>query len=303
MNSDENVILVTGATGQIGKRVVNELKKPEVQNLRVIAAVRTQEKAASLKTQGVETVLMDLDKPETIEPALQGVDSLFLVASYTLAMLPQAKAVIDSAKKAGVSHIVHLGAWYKYDTTIPHHAWHQYIESYIEWSGFAFTHLHPNWFMQNIFSKTGTQQGGTIYQCIGDARVSWINADDVALAAAVVLRSPADHAGKVYPLAVESRSVGEIAELLTEEIGMPFTYAPQPPDVILPMAIADGMEPEYAKSLFGLFEKTANGMATDAADVFDNFEALTGKPPRTWRDFVRKHKDMFRYQEAVTANG
>jgi NAD(P)H dehydrogenase (quinone) len=143
-------ILITGATGQVGSKTL-EFLLPDKQT-EIVAAVRSPEKAAAFKARGIATVILDLDDESTHLPALKGIDHLFVVTGYTVDMLRQSKALLDSAKRAGVRHVVHLGACGRDDTTVAHWAWHQFVERYIEWSGFAFTHLRPEAFMQNVLS-------------------------------------------------------------------------------------------------------------------------------------------------------
>ena len=230
------------------------------------------------------------DKP--LLDALTGVDRLFLLTGYTVEMLAQSKAVVDAAKLTGVKHVVHLGAWATDDTTIVHLGWHQFIERYIEWASVAFTHLRPNVFMQNIL-RFSLQRDGTLRHSIGDAPVSWIDTDDVAIAVARVLRSPREHHGKTYPLAVESLSVGQVAGVLSEVVGTPFRYEPQSPDEWLAGALKNGMEPTYARCVHNVFLRTADRSLSDAADVFDSFEQIAGRKPSRWHDYAKKHRDKF----------
>ena len=98
-------ILITGATGQVSAGVIPQLKaNPTVE---VVAAARTPEKAKSL---GVPVVHLDLDKPETIASALEGVDRALLITGYTIDMMRQSKDFLNAAKRAEVKHVVHLGA-------------------------------------------------------------------------------------------------------------------------------------------------------------------------------------------------
>ena len=90
-----------------------------------------------LRGEGKEAVHLDLDDPSTFALALAGVDRVFLLTGYTVAMLTQSKTLVDAAKKAGVKHIVHVGIFGEWDCTDPHFAWHQLIESYIKASGLA----------------------------------------------------------------------------------------------------------------------------------------------------------------------
>jgi uncharacterized protein YbjT (DUF2867 family) len=143
-------ILVQGATGQVDKNVIPHLIASD--NVEVLAAARSPEKAKEL---GVPVVYLDLDKPESIASALEGIDRAFLATGYTIDMMRQSKDFLNIAKKAGVRHIVHLGACGDDDTRVAHYAWHQLIERYIEWRGFSFTHLRPEIFMQNLLGYGG----------------------------------------------------------------------------------------------------------------------------------------------------
>ena len=164
-------ILVLGATGQVGQLVLPHLTANP--NVEVIAAARNPEKAKSL---GVAVVPLDLDKIETIEPALKGIDRAFLATGYTIDMMRQSKDFLNAAKRQGVKHIVHLGACGDNDTRVAHYGWHQFIERYLEWCGFSFTHLRPEIFMQNTLGYGGESfvQKGVIRHYIGKSRWSWV---------------------------------------------------------------------------------------------------------------------------------
>lgn len=196
MTSHKPTVLITGATGQIGGDTLRNLQAD--QSITLVAAVRSHAKAQPFAAQGIRTVIMDFDQEHTLAPALEGIDRALLVTGYTVDMLRQSKAFIDQAKKSGVQHMVHLGACGRDDTTIGHWAWHQFVERYIEWSGFSFTHLRPECFMQNLLSYDGTRAviNGVIEQYTGDARFSWVDGEDVARVAAQALLHPDRHAGQ-----------------------------------------------------------------------------------------------------------
>src|SRR5471030_2239749 len=170
MSDVKRNILITGATGQVGSAVIRALKGDGAINL--IAAGRSQEKAATL---GVAWRKLDYDDGSTMGPALQDIDSVFMVTDYTVGMLRQSKAFINAAKRAGVRHIVHLGAPGDDDTNVDHWGWHQFIERYIEWSGFSFTHLRPEIFMQNLLGYGGAKpiKDGVIRHYVGNAKICW----------------------------------------------------------------------------------------------------------------------------------
>jgi NAD(P)H dehydrogenase (quinone) len=285
-------VLILGATGQVGRSVVPLLAaNPTVQ---VVAASRTPEKSGHL---GVPVVRLDLDRVETIAPAVEGVERVFVVTGYTVDMLRQSKVFLDVARRAGVKHIVHLGACGDDDTRIAHYGWHQFIERYIEWSGFSYTHLRPEIFMQNLLGYGGESyvKKGVIRHYVGNARLSWVDCEDVAAAAAACLLDPVKHGGQTYRLGYEARTCGEIAEIFTRVLGQPFTYEPRPPEEFYRNVLAAGAEPAYMKCVSDSFADFTAGRSQGADEVFDNFPAITGKNPRTLADFARTHESKFRY--------
>lgn len=285
-------ILVMGATGQVGGAVLSELaEQPTVD---VVAAARKVEKADHL---GVPVVYLDLDKFETFAPALQGVDSIFMATGYTVDMLRQSKDLVNAAKRAGVTHIVHLGACGDDDTRVAHYGWHQFIERYIEWSGIRFTHLRPEIFMQNLLGYGGESyvKNGVIKHYVGAARLSWVDCEDVAAVAAACLLDPNAHAGRTYRLGYEAKTYYELAEDLADVLGKPFSYEPQPPADFLRNVLAAGAEPAYMKCVFDSYTDLTNGKDIGADETFDNFHAITGRRATTIAQFAIKHAARFQY--------
>jgi NAD(P)H dehydrogenase (quinone) len=290
--SNKPRVLVMGATGQVGGSVASRLS--EQAQLDVVAAARNPAKAAHL---GVPVVHLDLDKIETLAPALEGVDRVFMATAYTVDMLRQSKDLVNIAKKAGVKQIVHLGACGDDDTRVAHYGWHQFIERYIEWSGVMFTHLRPEIFMQNLLGYGGESyvREGVIRHYVGSARLSWVDCEDVAAVATACLSDPERHAGKTYRLGYEAKSYYEVAETFTEVLGQPFSYQPRPPSEFLRNVLAAGAEPAYMKCVFDSYSDLTDGKDIGADQVFDNFTRITGEHPRTIADFARKYADRFRY--------
>ncbi|GAA4507166.1 SDR family oxidoreductase [Hymenobacter ginsengisoli] len=295
MSVSKPTILVTGATGQIGGDTLRRLQADDACTL--VAAVRSPDKAQPFEAQGIRTVILDFDKEETLAPALQGINRALLVTGYTVDMLRQSKAFLDQAKEAGVQHIVHLGACGRDDTTVAHWAWHQLVERYIEWSGFSSTHLRPETFMQNLLSYGGTQvvKQGVIQQFTGDARLSWVDAEDVALAAAQALLHPEQHAGRTYRLGYDAKSYGEIAAIMQQELSQPFRYEALPPEIFLENMRAAGAEMAYMSCVYDHYKRYAAHTIPGADDTFDNFPGITGQQPVRWAEFVQKHRTAFAY--------
>ena len=288
-------ILITGATGQVGSRTIDRLLKEK--DVEIVAAVRSAQKAAAFQDRGIATVMLDLDDESTLLPALQGIHTLFVLTGYTVDMLKQSKALLDNAKKAGVEHVVHLGACGRDDTTVAHWGWHQFVERYIEWCGFSFTHLRPETFMQNLLSYGGekTIKHGVVNAFVKDARLSWVDIDDVAEVAALSLAHPEVHGGQTYRMGYDAMSFGELAELMSAIVGQPFRYEPLPPEVFLEAMRNADAEMAYMNCVYDHWKRYAAGTIPGADDTFGNFPAITGRQPTKLADFVRRHKEEFAY--------
>ncbi|AMP98054.1 NmrA family protein [Pedobacter cryoconitis] len=288
-------ILITGATGQVGRKTINFLLSNK--EIELVAAVRSPEKAAAFTAKGIATVILDFDDESTHLTALKDIDRILIVTGYTVDMLRQSKALLDNAKEAGVKHVVHLGACGRDDTTVAHWAWHQLIERYIEWSGFSYTHLRPETFMQNVLSYGGKRaiENGVIHAYVEGARLSWVDVDDVAQVAALALAYPEVHGGQTYRLGYDAITFDEMAGLMTSIVGKPFYYEPLSPEIFLQQMKDSGAEMAYMGCVYDHWKRYAAGTIPGADDTFDNFFDITGKQPVKWIDFIEKHKAEFDY--------
>lgn len=285
-------ILILGATGKVGAETARILA--ETGDVNVVAGVRSPEKAQSLTTQGVQVRHLDLDRQETLLPALTGIDRALLLTGYSVDMLKQSKAFLDVAKQSGVQHIVHIGASGAPTNEVAHWGWHQFIERYIEALGFSFTHLRPEAFMQNLFTFGWLQQG-RITNYIADASWSWVSCDDVALVAAETLRHPQRHQGQIYPLGYDAATMPEIATLLTEIVGQPFHLDNRSPEDFLETVLKAGGDPAYMHCVYNQLKMNIANAIPDANATFDNFEQVTGRQPITWRSLVQQNPSLFSY--------
>jgi NAD(P)H dehydrogenase (quinone) len=288
-------ILITGATGQVGGKTIDFLRSNE--SVEIVAAVRSPQKAGYFTDKGIATVILDFDDESTHQSALKGIDRVLIVTGYTVDMLRQSKAFLDSAKKAGVKHVVHLGACGRDDTTVAHWAWHQLIERYIEWCGFSYTHLRPETFMQNVLSYGGKKaiENGIIHAYVKGARLSWVDVADVAQVAALALAYPQVHKGQTYRLGYDAITFTELAALMTAIVGKPFRYEPLAPEVFLKSMADSGAEMAYMGCVYEHWKRYAAGTIPGADDTFDNFPVITGKQPVMWADFIEKHKAELDY--------
>lgn len=286
-------ILITGASGAIGSRVVNNLVSDHVAGrLRLIAGTRTESQRNHFRLLGVDAVHIDLDHPDSVRTAVSGVDRLFLVTGYSVSMLVQSKTILDAARDAGVRHVVHLGALAGPGTCLSHYVWHAYVESYIERLGFAYTHIQPKVFMQNILIGLRPDKR-VLRHFFGDASVAWIDAEDIARIAAMALSSPDAHRGKSYRLAEEAMTMSEIATTISRVTGVSYGADGRSSDELYTALVRAGMEPTYAAGLAEEASQLQSGKIHDGGVTFDTVREVTGLPGTRWKDFIARHQSAF----------
>lgn len=198
---------VTGATGQLGRLVVKNLKQKVAANT-IVALVRNPEKASNL---GIEARAFDYTQPESLVASLKGIDKLLLISGNELGQrLPQHKAVIAAAKQAGVKQIVYTSILHADSSPLSLAAEHLGTEVEIKESGITYTILRNGWYTENYTgSAHGAISAGAFIGCAGDGKIASAARADYAEAAAIVLAGN-DHENKTYELA------GDGAYTLTE---------------------------------------------------------------------------------------
>jgi NAD(P)H dehydrogenase (quinone) len=214
-------ILVIGATGRVGSQVVSQLTKHQ-ENVDVRLASRDSEDIKKWQSNGQDSVLLDLNDSATFSAALHGIDRLFLLTTYSSDMLHQSKTLVDAAQQAGVTHIVHLGVFTSRRDKIPHFNWHDLVERYIETSGMAWTHLHPNVIADSsLVTDPPITETGSFSVFWGNALQGWVFAEDIAEVAAMVLNEgPDKHASKEYWMSTEVLTGPQVAEIVSKTSGL-----------------------------------------------------------------------------------
>ena len=284
------MILVTGATGTVGSEVVSQLaaigERPR-------ALVRNLEAARQRLGGRVEVVTGDLDRPETLDRALDGVGRLFLLTVPGPRQLGQERAVAEAARRAGVRQVVRLsrvGAGERSPLRIARFHWQ--AEQQLQRCGLAATILRSPMFMQNLLFMV---QGGAISSAIGDGKVAMVDARDVAAAAVATLTSDG-HAGKTYVL-TGPHAVGleDAARLLSQQLGTQICCVSLTPGDVRDGFLAMGVDPWLADDAATLDSLLAAGHDEPVAD---DIRRLTGRPPRTLTAFVQDYAVAFhRLQE------
>jgi uncharacterized protein YbjT (DUF2867 family) len=281
-----------GGTGTIGSYLVRELL-PERDSLNIVAAARSPRSAQQLTALGYPTVTMDLEHNETLLPAMAGVSTLFMLKPYSIDYLIQSKRVIDAARKAGVQHIVNLGSFGADDTPWTSIGWNRLVESYLQVSGMHYTHLRPNFFMDNVPKRTDKTTGRIIHY-FGTTAVSWIATQDIAAVAATVLRNPDAYRGRALPLGSEARSVTDIAAIATRVTGHAHVAEYVPPEPAVAQMIKVGWTEAFARPFIDYMQAIAEGHVPEVGDTADTVEQLTGRPHISWEQFITQHHGEFR---------
>ncbi|MEU6439377.1 NmrA family NAD(P)-binding protein [Streptomyces sp. NPDC047046] len=279
------MILVTTA-GKVGAHAAR-LLAAERHAVRVLC--RSAEKAASLRAAGAQAVVGDLAAPDSIDAAMRGVSGVILVSP---AVASQELAVVDSAARAGVEHIVKVSSQNAPDSPIARRRGQARIEAGLLRSGIPATLLHSNAYMQN-FLMTAPQIAGTntFDSATGEGRVGHVDARDVAAAAARIAGAPTAHRGRAYrPSGPAALSAREVAAVFSDVLSRPVVFRPVTADAQRRAMVDAGLPEQVAEDNAKALGMMAEG---DCDWVTGDVLTILGRPPRSFADFVADHADAF----------
>ena len=283
------MILITGAGGTVGSALVNALKGSG-HPLRL--AFHTPEKAARAAAAGHDVVTCDYHRHETLAPALDGVNALFLLSNGVVGQAEGEINVVEAASAAGVERLVKLSVWGAGEEAFALAALHRRVERAIEASGLAWTFLRPNNFMQSFltYEAASIRAEGAFYLPAGEARVNHVDVRDIARVAMLALTEPG-HAGKAYALSgPQAISYAEAAALLGAATGRPVRYVSVPDASMHAALMAGGAPAPYADCLIDLYQYFRTG---GAAGVSSDVKAVTGRDPIPFVQFAREYAAAF----------
>ena len=226
------MIVVTGASGQLGRLVIEQLlASGKVAATDIVAAVRSPEKVADLAEQGVVVREADYTKPETLVSAFAGADKLLLISSSEVGQrFVQHKNAIEAAKEAGVALVAYTSILNAAASPLPLAAEHKQTEALLAESGLAHVLLRNGWYSENYSAGVpAALQLNALYGCAGEGRISSASRADYAAAAVAVLTAADDQAGKVYELAGDDAyTLTELAAIISAESGKEIPYVNLP---------------------------------------------------------------------------
>ncbi len=281
------MILVAGATGTVGRELVAELAR---RGAKVRAMSRSP--GAVPVPRGVETVGADLGDPATLGVALLGVERVFVLASGPDRLAHEGN-LVAAARRAGAARLVKLSALTVEDDAAGDviTGWHRAAEQAVTGSGLTWTILRPGAFMSNTLLWAGMiRHQGRVFAPFAGRRTAAVDPADVAACAATALLEDG-HDGETYPLTgPELVSAHDRAAVLGEVLGQEISLTEISPELARQRMVEAGTPAQIADAVLA----TAAGSGTGpGAVVRPAVSQLTGRPPRTFRDWASRHAAAF----------
>ncbi len=270
------MIVITGASGQLGRLVIEALLQ-QVPASEIVAAVRSPEKVADLAARGVQVRVADYDQPASLAAAFAGADKLLLISANEVGRrVPQHRAVIDAAKVAGVSLLAYTSLLHADTSPLPLAAEHQETEALIRASGLPAVILRNGWYTENyLASIPAALQYGVLLGSAGVGRIASAARADYAAAAAVVLTQN-EQAGRIYELAGDaSYTLAELASEIAQQSGQAVVYQDLPEADFKAALLAAGL-PDFLATL--LAESDVGASKGGLFDDSRQLSRLIGQP-------------------------
>ncbi|AKI98860.1 NAD(P)H dehydrogenase (quinone) [Archangium gephyra] len=270
------MILVTGATGKLGRLVLEQLLE-KVPAHQVIAAVRNPEKAAELEARGIQVRKADYGQPGTLGPAFAGVEKVLLISSNEVGQrAAQHQAVVEAAKKAGVKLLVYTSILRADRSRLALAAEHKATEEMIRASGVPYVLLRNGWYTENYTENLGPALAhGALVGSAGEGRVAAATRADYAAAAVAVLTG-SGHENKVYELAGDTAfTMTELAAEVSRKAGKAIVYKDLPPEQYQGVLVGAGVPGPFAGVLVDSDVGASRGELNDASG---DLRRLIGRP-------------------------
>lgn len=287
-----DTILVTGAAGQLGQRVVHHLLETyKVPAGRIIAATRDPSKLAELAAKGVATRKADFDDAAGLVSAFEGAGTVLIISTDALAVpgqrLKQHTAAVNAAAKTGVKHIAYTSMPSPDKSLVTFAPDHLGTENAIKASGLPYTILRDAWYFDNfMMSLPHNLEGGKWYTATNGGKVPYITREDCALAIAAALVGKPEN--KTYTLTGStSYSIADVASAVTAITGRPLEVIDVTDEQLSAGLTGAGLPPFVVDMLVSA---DANIRAGNFDSLSGDFTTLTGKEPQTLRKFIEDRK-------------
>jgi NAD(P)H dehydrogenase (quinone) len=285
-------LLVTGASGHLGRRVVDLLRQAGAD--RIIATTRSPEKLADMAEKGVEVRQADYDQPEGLASAFAGADRLLLISTDALMVpghrLTQHRAAIAAAIESGVKHVVYTSLINpEPGASIAFAGDHYGTEQALAASGLDWTALRNNVYTETLLMNLPRAiASGQLMAAAEDGGVGYVTREDCARAAAAALNATTSGQKTIDITGPDVVTYADLAQIASELSGKPVSYVNVPLEAIVNGMVGAGMPQGLAETLASFQTATANGELGVTSDAITQ---LTGTPPQSVRDFLLAHKE------------
>ncbi|MBD2298968.1 SDR family oxidoreductase [Nostoc sp. FACHB-190] len=270
------MIVITAASGQLGRLVLQELLKSVPAN-QLVAAVRNPEKVSDFASLGVQVRQIDYTQPHTLDIAFAGAEKVLLISSSEIgSRVLQHTNVINACKQAGIKLLAYTSLLHADSSPLPLAAEHHKTETVLQESGVPYVILRNSWYTENY--TTGIQialEYGVVMGCAGEAKIASAARVDYATAAATVLLAN-DQAGKVYELAGDvAYTLSELATEISKLSGKQVRYQNLSEDEYINVLKNAGLPEPLAVMLAESETGAAKGGLFDASQTLSQ---LIGRP-------------------------
>lgn len=287
------MIIVTGATGHLGRAIVEKLVERVPVN-QVGASVRDLEKAADLEALGVRVRQGNFDDPESLRHAFEGAAQVLIVSSNAQAnggdTLTQHRSAIEAARAAGAGRIVYTSHMAASDSSaFPPMLNHNATEALLRQSGLAWTALRNGFYAASGIALMGDALETGVLEAPADGKVSWTAHADLAEAAAIILANEGRYDGPTPPLTgSQSLDLADLAGIASELLDRPVRRQTLPDDELRARMAARGAPEHAADMVLGLYVASREG---EFAPVDPTLERLLGRRPISMRDLIAEKVD------------
>ncbi|MBX3066405.1 MAG: SDR family oxidoreductase [Anaerolineae bacterium] len=290
-----STLLVTGASGQLGSRVVELLLEAQVEPGRIIAATRTPEKLDRFSQQGISVRYASFDDHDSMLKAFAGADRLLLISTDTVGAadyrLNQHRGAVKAAEEAGVKHILYTSIVEATPTSaVILTADHYGTEQAMAESKMGYTALRNNIYADlQVFSLARAIQMGQLFSAAGEGKAAYVTREDCARVAAVTLADEFEGRRKFDVTGPEALSQADLAALASQISGKPVSYIPLPVEALIEGMVSAGL-PRPAAEVYASFDVAiARG---EFSKVSNTVESLTGRPPIRMADLLAAHREQ-----------
>ncbi|MEM9267143.1 MAG: SDR family oxidoreductase [Cyanobacteria bacterium P01_F01_bin.13] len=289
------MICITGAGGTVGSEVVKQLELAKVP-FRV--AYFSKEKVDAALAKGMEAVIIDYNRPDTLRAAFQGCDKLFLLGPNALNQTQLELNTVEAAKAVGVQYIVKQSVMGAEDEAFSLALIHRPVEQAIEASGMAWTFLRPNSFMQNVvtFMSETIKTDAAFYSASGEAKIAHVDVRDIAAVAVKALTEPT-HAGQAYTLTgPEALTYDDLANELSKVLGRSISHISLSPSDLKHGMLAEGMPDAIADRMLDLERYYREDQASR---ITNDIKQVTGHDPRRFAQYARDCASLLQSAQMV----